>query len=193
MEIPLDVRVDRRNGPSFRIESERLHDAPVGVAMASAQHVPDEVDHERRRIPADGGVLERASRFVAGRTAEGVRRDDRDARERRRQSGDEPLRARDERNVRHDEDEVVRPLDHLVCGAVEELRGPSPVIVCERDRVLEVEPPGNVRDRREFVDRIFGSLRRKRLEPARVGSRCVRDQHPHVDLQPGRPLALGCH
>jgi len=71
--------------------------------------------------------------------------------------------------------------------AVEELGGAAPVVVGEACRLEEVEPPGDVRRRREFVDGVLGRPGRERPESVRVGGRRVGDEHPDVDAQVGRP------
>ena len=136
-------------------------------------------------------MVERVPGLVAGTAAEVPGGDDGDAREGGRQPGDEPLRPRDERDVRHHDDEVVRPPDHPVGGAVEELRRSAPVVVGQPRGVLEVEPPGDVRRRRQFVDRILGCSRGEPPESVRVGPWSVGDEHSDVDLQTDRPLGLG--
>jgi hypothetical protein len=59
--------------------------------------------------------------------------------------------------------------------------------------IIEIEPPGDVRRGRQFVDGVRGRLRGERLEASGVGSRPVGDEHPDVDPAVGRPLALGGH
>ena len=52
--------------------------------LPSAERVADEVDQQRRRVPADGPVIERVSGLLAGTAAEVPGGDDGDAREGRR-------------------------------------------------------------------------------------------------------------
>ena len=191
VQARLDIGVDRRDGPSVGNELERLHDAVVGVTVTSAQHVSDEVDQQRRPIPADGLVVERALGLVTGAATEVSGRDDGDARERGRQPRNEPLSLRYEGDIRHDDDDVVRPLDHPVRGTIEELRRSAPVVIGEPCGPLEIEPPGDVRGRRQFVDCVFGRPRGELPELVGVGPGRVGDEHPDVDLQIDRSLALG--
>ena len=193
MQACLDIGVNVRDGPPVGNEPERLHDTASGVTVTSTQQVSDEVDQQRRRVPADGLVVERAPGLVAGSATEVPSRNDGDARKRRRQARDEPLPARYEGDIRHNDDHIVRPLNHPMSGTVEELRRPAPVMVGELCGAFEIELPGDIRGRRQFVDCVLGRPCGERSEPVRVCPGRVGDEYPDIDLQIASTLALGCH